>query len=220
MIEILASVAIVGILATLVVGGVSKAKAMAQAAGCAANMRNLGVAINLYASDHNGSLPPEDGLGLWLSANAVSGDDAAQLVYYFQQATGDKTPAGQVVKSFACPAALAAYPNLKKPSDPNSSMAIYSLNRTVGFPGREPFGFFGAVYPAMKLIQVQTEAIKSEDPRKDQRWLVQEADQQGGCTASWDSSMFPVKPVHGNFRHRLGLDGHVERLSLKDSEIE
>lgn len=57
LIEMLISVAVVAILASLIIGSVSKIKQSAQRSACAGNLRQIGAAAQQYAADNNGNFP-------------------------------------------------------------------------------------------------------------------------------------------------------------------
>jgi len=57
LIELLAVIAIVGVLAALVVGSISKIRDTARRAECASNLRQIGAAFPLYAADNKGLYP-------------------------------------------------------------------------------------------------------------------------------------------------------------------
>ena len=57
LVELLAVIAIIAVLAILTIGAVKNAMTGAQRIGCAANLRQVGQAIMLYANDNNGLLP-------------------------------------------------------------------------------------------------------------------------------------------------------------------
>lgn len=57
LIELLAVIAIVGVLATLIIGTVSRVRDMARRATCSSNLRQIGAAYQLYAAENRGLYP-------------------------------------------------------------------------------------------------------------------------------------------------------------------
>ncbi len=57
LIELLVVVAIIGVLASLLMPGLSKAQATARKAACLNNLRQVGIAVTAYAQDHDGRIP-------------------------------------------------------------------------------------------------------------------------------------------------------------------
>ncbi|HWQ90563.1 MAG TPA: type II secretion system protein [Clostridia bacterium] len=57
LIELLVVIAIIGILASLLLPVLSRAKRSAHTAACISNLRQIGLALNLYIQDHNNRLP-------------------------------------------------------------------------------------------------------------------------------------------------------------------
>ncbi len=58
LIELLVVIAIIAILAALLLPALSRAKGLARRAACSSNLRQLSLALKIYATDHNGQLPP------------------------------------------------------------------------------------------------------------------------------------------------------------------
>ena len=81
-------IAIIGILAGMTLTGIAGAKARARATQCASNLRQFGIALHLYAGDHEDRIPPNaDGqtnrLGdVWVEGwLGVHGPDCTNTLY-------------------------------------------------------------------------------------------------------------------------------------------
>ncbi len=58
LIELLVVIAIIGLLVTILLPSLSQAKELARGAVCKTNLRNIGLAVNVYAGNHRDFLPP------------------------------------------------------------------------------------------------------------------------------------------------------------------
>lgn len=72
LIELLVVISIIATLAALILPGVQQARATARRTQCLNNLRNLGTAMQNYATDHRGELPPLSGDDLVQSGTAAS----------------------------------------------------------------------------------------------------------------------------------------------------
>ena len=60
LIELLVVIAIIAILAALLLPALSRAKGSAQRIACANNLRQIRLALGIYANDHDGRMPPRE----------------------------------------------------------------------------------------------------------------------------------------------------------------
>ncbi len=96
LIELLVVIAIIGILAGILLPVLGKAKESARQVQCASNLKQIGLAINMYASDNGGNFPTGGSAG----TTAISTTTAVQELYsigkLFDQYVTDR-------KVFKCP---------------------------------------------------------------------------------------------------------------------
>jgi prepilin-type N-terminal cleavage/methylation domain-containing protein len=89
LIELLAVIAIIGILASILIPIVGSAREAARASHCVSNLRQIGVALHLYADENNGRFPAaNDGqiqwsgaLGVYLSGRSDGQSGVDQAVF-------------------------------------------------------------------------------------------------------------------------------------------
>jgi len=191
LVEMLVVISIIGLLAGLIFPAYSAVKRKSSQAACASNMKQVGMAINLFANDNDGWLPPgPDGqtINSFISDSRFGGDtsnvvDTSNLEYYLTNYITTKSIGGKKRKGnsvFCCPAH-----DEKRP-------LIWKRGSCFGGAG----GQFG-MQNSDKLINVDTNDYFLVDFTK------------AFTNHSAASLNRTIKNPHGQFRNLLRTDGSV-----------
>jgi prepilin-type N-terminal cleavage/methylation domain-containing protein/prepilin-type processing-associated H-X9-DG protein len=207
LIELLVVIAVIAILAALLLPALAQAKASAQRANCISNLKQIGIALEMYVQDANDQLPGP----LWFGQPFVYDKSTTNTMpLYFQTYLSTPVPSDQAVMSkvFLCPGYTRLAP---KPANPEAERIALMINRDVDpspFVTLRPFGYpqRGNNLPSAPLkvtgldcfgsrstIFALTDADKQNSPGENNPWYAQ----------------LPEKPVHGNYRNQLFFDSHV-----------
>ncbi len=103
LIELLVVIAIIGILAAMLLPALNKARAKARTALCVSNLKQIGVAIILYADDYDDCLPPG-------YAGGTQNSDWHLLIGPYLAKTSVTYGNGTVSPVFLCPSAVLTPP--------------------------------------------------------------------------------------------------------------
>jgi prepilin-type N-terminal cleavage/methylation domain-containing protein len=130
LIELLVTIAIIGILVTLGGSALAQAKRAALQTACISNFKQFGVALQLYADDHNDAvLPNKDGQNVPLGQTwvqgwlGVPGPDTTNTLYLTQSLIGHYIPN---ISLWRCPAAK------NSSTAPGVRVRTFSLNAFMG----------------------------------------------------------------------------------------
>ncbi|MCX7867975.1 MAG: DUF1559 domain-containing protein [Limisphaera sp.] len=218
--ELLVVIAILGILAALLFPALAAARARARTIQCASNLRQFGLALQMYAQDHNDRVPPNadgdwDALGpKWVEGwLGLPGPDCTNTLYLRRSLLAPYL--GGEVSIWQCPASRDPVPLGPVPLP---RVRTVSLNCFVGSPVVSP-----AATTYRKLSEMVRPAPAMFLTFVDERV---ETINDGSFALQWDflaaqphTWVLRDKP---GVRHRQGanlvfLDTHVERRVWQDA---
>jgi prepilin-type N-terminal cleavage/methylation domain-containing protein len=214
LVELLVVIAVIALLAAMLLPALARARGKAYSTQCLSNLKQVGVALQLYTDDNHEFLPGPVWAGARASYDQNSNDE---LIWRIATYLGSPSPCAdtKVAQAFVCPAYWRQAPGLTSDVTSLLGRKIYLLNDDLDpSPSNRvpPFGYPPAG-GAPAVSPQKYSAIDNFNPRS-QVFAISDVDQASPSlnpSVTWWTDL-PNKPVHGSVRNQVFFDWHAQSV--------
>jgi prepilin-type N-terminal cleavage/methylation domain-containing protein len=217
LLELLVVIAIIAILAALLLPVLARAKQSGYRVQCVNNFKQLTIAINLYADEHNDYLPGPVWQGLY---HVYDNQHTFFMPYYLATYLSQPAPAPspQVLKEAICPASARTWGTspyadpVMTLSQPLSYIVSIEVTNLSDDLVTRPFGYpYGSIPGSSSADDEATKRLKDiRNPSAS--WAIVDADQLNAVPLASYYPYLPPAPIHGDVRNTLFFDSHIEAV--------
>lgn len=206
LIELLVVISIISLLIAILLPALKQARESARRINCASNLRQAGLALQMYNDENEGKFMPHFGAGrvVWPSGSRTMFWAGYLAPYVGWDGSGNIT---QISEVWDCPSDAGYRPDVRTYESIAGNVQYQSYGYNYIY--LSPNAFLG---PTRRDITRDSEILVLADSR-----TVQQGASHYGYLINRASATFPVGDRHDDGGNYMYLDGHVQPMSAEDA---